>query len=597
MARYSALLISPYPELVDVAETVAGEFPELEVTVHQGDLSAGLQAAIGNMDESYDVVISRGGTAQILEDELSLPVIEIAVSPSDLYEALALHNPRGGRTAVVGFSNALEAVRQVADFSDFDLDVYDVNFEDELPLVLEDVVAGGYDVVLCDTFSQSACAARGLDAHLLLSGEQSVADALRRAVTFCEQTSELLAKNRMLWYLIRNQPARSAILSPAGRIVFSNLTDEKGELIAFMREHLAGPAEERLSLRRGGRSYRVTKSSMADGGQRYVLFTVMASGVTARESLIGLGRLNRDEAEHSYRESTFRTVNGEAGLAPAIAHAARSGRPVMLEGEVGTGKAQIALLLYLRGGWSTRPLNVVDCPLLTERSWEHLMESTSSPLYGSGETIWLKAVHALSPEGARRLVGVMSHTGVCDRNHVIVSANDDPGATESPVVSLFVEYLRCYVLTAPPLRRRPTIRQAVSLFVDNEARLTGSRPPFVSDEAMEVLASYPWPNNYIELRQVLQRAIAAAEDGTIRARDVREALDRDRTTRFSSLDTPSEESSIDLLRPLRDIERDVVRMVVERYGGNQTKAARTLDVSRTTVWRMLRDDGEGDGGA
>ena len=75
----------------------------------------------------------------------------------------------------------------------------------------------------------------------------------------------------------------------------------------------------------------------------------------------------------------------------------------------------------------------------------------------------------------------------------------------------------------------------------------------------------------------------------MRARDVREALDREGATRFSSLDTPSETSSIDLLRPLREIERDIVRMVVEKYGGNQTETARTLGVSRTTIWRILKD--------
>ena len=104
---------------------------------------------------------------------------------------------------------------------------------------------------------------------------------------------------------------------------------------------------------------------------------------------------------------------------------------------------------------------------------------------------------------------------------------------------------------------------------------------------MELLAGHPWPRNYLELRQVLQRAAELAEGGVMRAGHVREALDREGTTRFSSLDTPNESSSIDLLRPLRDIERNVVRMVVEKYGGNQTEAARTLGVSRTTVWRLL----------
>ena len=39
----------------------------------------------------------------------------------------------------------------------------------------------------------------------------------------------------------------------------------------------------------------------------------------------------------------------------------------------------------------------------------------------------------------------------------------------------------------------------------------------------------------------------------------------------------------------RDVERDTVRMVVDKYDGNQTEASRTLGLSRTTVWRILRE--------
>lgn len=588
MPDFRVLLVSPYPELVDVARRVTPDFPELEVTVHEGDLSAGLAAALGSMDADFDVVVSRGGTAQMLEDELSVPVIEIGVSAADLYEALAIHNPAGRRTAVVGFSNALESVRQVADFSDFDLDVYDVSFEDELPLVLQDVLEGGYEVVLCDTFSQSACAKMGMEAHLLSSGEKSVSDALARALFFCQQTRELRSKNHLLWQLVKSQPTKVAIFTTAGRLVYTNLADGKGELLSLMRDHLSGPSEQHLAHRRGRRLYRISKVLLEQDGSTFVAFGVIENGAPTNDSLVGIDRRNREEVDRSYHQSAFHAVGGGEEISSLIVQALRTSAPVMLEGEVGTGKAQIAELLYLSGSWSNRPFVTVDCPLLTERSWEYLVNSPNSPLFGSNETLWIKAVHALDMAGARKLVGIMRHTGVCERDHVIISANDDPDATETGVVTLFVEHLRCHVLTAPPLRRRGSLRQAVGLFLDAEARKTRSTPPFVTDEALAILAAHPWPKNYIEFRQVLQRASATASDGTIGARDVLEALDREGTTRFSSLNTPSDASSIDLLRPLRDIERDIVRMVVDKYDGNQTRAAETLGLSRTTVWRMLK---------
>lgn len=589
MADFRALLISPYHDLVDVAREVAPDYPELEVTVHEGNLSKGLAAALGSIDSDFDVVISRGGTAQMLEDELSLPVIEIDVSATDLLEALARHNPQGRRTAVIGFSNALRAVSEVADFSDFDLDVYGVSFEDELPIVLEDVASGDYEVILCDSFSRDACAERGMTAHLLSSGARSVSDALRRALDLCQQTREVRTQNHVLWQLIRSLPPRVALFSGSGRLVYTNLTERRPELLGYLREHLGGEKDEHLALQRGRRTYRISKSTFEQDGEAYLSFSIMTSSAPSNESLAGIERRNRDAVERSYHESVFHAVGAGEELSAQISGALRAGRPIALEGEVGTGKARIAELVYLTGPWASRPLVTIDCPLLTDRSWGYLMDSPNSPLYGSGETLWVKAVHALDDDAARRLVDVMRQTGICERDRVIVSANDSEDATEGSVISLFVEYLRCHVLTAPPLRRRRDLRRAIGLFLDSEARHAGTVPPLVTDEAMDLLLGHPWPRNYIELRQVLQRASATTEEGVMRARDVREALDREGATRFSSLDTPSETSSIDLLRPLREIERDIVRMVVEKYGGNQTEAARTLGVSRTTIWRILKD--------
>ncbi|HJF45891.1 PrpR N-terminal domain-containing protein, partial [Thermophilibacter provencensis] len=447
MADFRALLISPYHDLVDVAREVAPDYPELEVTVHEGDLSKGLAAALGSIDSDFDVVISRGGTAQMLEDELSLPVIEIDVSATDLLEALARHNPQGRRTAVIGFSNALRAVSEVADFSDFDLDVYGVSFEDELPIVLEDVASGDYEVILCDSFSRDACAERGMTAHLLSSGARSVSDALRRALDLCQQTREVRTQNHVLWQLVRSLPPRVALFSGSGRLVYTNLTERRPELLGYLREHLGGEKDEHLALQRGRRTYRISKSTFEQDGEAYLSFSIMTSSAPSNESLAGIERRNRDAVERSYHESVFRAVGAGEELSAQISGALRAGRPIALEGEVGTGKARIAELVYLTGPWTSRPLVTIDCPLLTDRSWGYLMDSPNSPLYGSGETLWVKAVHALDDDAARRLVDVMRQTGICERDRVIVSANDSEDATEGSVISLFVEYLRCHVLT------------------------------------------------------------------------------------------------------------------------------------------------------
>jgi len=587
MPDFRALFIAPYHELADMATEVAREYPDMDVTIREGDLSAGLVAALGSFDADFDVVISRGGTAQMIEDEFTVPVIEIAVSSADLYEALSLYNPEGKRTAVVGFGNALEALEPLADFADFDLDIFDISFEDELPLTLEDVRAGSYEIVLCDTFSVERFVSEGIDAHLLSSGRTSVERAFDQALRFCQQTRETLATNHMLWQLVRSQDSKFAVFSSTGKLMYSNLGDDRDALVGFMRDHLEG-GDERLFMRHGKRAHHIKKTHIEHLGERSVAFCISTTKVPSGESLVGITRRNRDEVDQDYHGSVFHQSNGGEELAPLITRAAKSERPIMIEGELGTGKTQIADLLYLSGSWGSRPLVVVDCSLLIDKSWEYLIDSPRSPLYGSDETLYLKSVHALDATQLRRLVDLMAQTGICQRDHVIVSANDSTTSCDREATNLIVQNLHCHVLSVPPLRARRSLRQAIGLFLTSEARQQGETPPLVTDEAMDLLLSHDWAQNYIEFRQVLQRADATSSNGCIRASDVQDALAHVGTARFSSLVSPNEFSSIELLRPMRDIESDIVRMVVEKFGGNQTEAARTLGLSRTTIWRMLR---------
>ena len=587
MALYRVLLVAPYPHLEEVALEAVEDFPDIDLTIHHGDLHEGLQAAIQAFGSDFDVVVSRGGTAQMLEDEFSVPVIEINVSGADLLRGLAQFNPKGERCAVVGFSNTLTSVSQVADFSDFDLDVFAVDFEDELPLVLQDVLTGGYSVVLCDNFAVSKCAELGIEAHLLESGVASVQDAFSRTLFFCQQVDSLQRKNHVLWDILKSQDADFALFSRSGRLMYSSLEEDRAELLSFMRGHLDDPAPAKLTMRRGKKIHRITMIRSGEGKEEVVSFSLTTSNAPSGDSLVGIVRVNRDEVEKSYRDSVYRATEAGEHSASFLANATKIEKPIMLEGEVGTGKAQIAALLYLNSGLKARPFVVIDCSLLTSKSWDYLMNSTNSPLYEQGDTLYFKAAHALDDDRLKFLLDVIRRTGAAERNRLIFSANDASGGGETEQATAIVEQLHCVVFTAPPLRERKDIARAARLFVAVEAKRTDVEAPIITDEAQAMLERHAWSKNYIELRQVLQRCLASTT-GTISAQTVREALGREEGTLFSSLATPDASTSIELLRPIKETEREIVQMVVDKLGGNQTEAGRILGLSRTTIWRMLK---------
>lgn len=586
--RYRALFIAPYPELEPVVRDAARDFPELDVTIHEGDLSAGLAAALGSMDADYDVVVSRGGTAQLLEDEFSIPVFEVSVSPADLYQCLLAHNPNGRRTAIVGFENVLRPLKDVASFSDFDLDIHGVTFEDELPLVLGAVRDGGYEVVLCDTFSLPRCREMGLNAYLLSSGRESVSTAFGEALAFCQHAHELLSRNRMLWNLVSTQDTSFAVFGADGRLTYCNLEQRREELTEFMRGHLEGRREERLVVQRGQHLYRIHKVPVESDGEPYLAFGITRSRMPSARAQVGIRRENRDEVYGRYHASVFCQTHAGDVLAEGMLHAIRSGRPIVLEGEPGSGKGPAADLIYLTSGWDTHPFVKVDCPLVTDRSWAYLMGSPNSPLFAEEATLCFGSVQAMGESRLRELLDMLERSGALRRDHLIVTLSGDVDL-DAGAMELLHEHLHFFDLQMPPLRERKDLASAVGLYLNAEARATGTPRPLVTDEGAAVLASYGWPGNYAELATVLQRCMTRADDGRITAEVARSAIGGTKRAAAPS-STGENDLGVDLMRPLRDIERDVVKAAVERCDGNQTEAARVLGVSRTTIWRLLKTE-------
>jgi len=91
MKNYIRVLgIAPYEGMKNQMLNLAKEYPQIDLTVYVGDMEQGLIIAQNNFHGDYDVVISRGATAQMLRQQLTIPVIEIEISMYDILCAIKL---------------------------------------------------------------------------------------------------------------------------------------------------------------------------------------------------------------------------------------------------------------------------------------------------------------------------------------------------------------------------------------------------------------------------------------------------------------------------------------------------------------------------
>jgi len=106
-----------------------------------------------------------------------------------------------------------------------------------------------------------------------------------------------------------------------------------------------------------------------------------------------------------------------------------------------------------------------------------------------------------------------------------------------------------------------------------------------SDDVLDRLASYPWPNNVDELFAVVKQAHGASEDPLIQLRDLPPQL---HWAAQVAARPPREKTTIDLDQFLAEIEEELIHRAVAQSRGNKAQAARSLGISRARLHRRLQ---------
>jgi DNA-binding NtrC family response regulator len=150
--------------------------------------------------------------------------------------------------------------------------------------------------------------------------------------------------------------------------------------------------------------------------------------------------------------------------------------------------------------------------------------------------------------------------------------------------------LRVVPIFLPPLRARAgDIPLLVQHFVDRLNEFGERRVTRIAPGAMEALRNYPWPGNVRELRNALEYAFVIGEgpvltEADLAAEVLHPELGEEGVAAIVNA-PPQVEGSPEVQR---------IRRALERVGGNRTRAAQVLGMSRVTLWRRMRELGIAD---
>lgn len=585
------LCIAPYENMKALMLNLAQARDDVELTVFVGDLQQGVELAKRNFYSDYDAIVSRGGTAQLLQKELDLPVIEIAVTPFDIMRAIKLAENVSDQYAIVGFPGVTASAKQLCQLMQYRIEIYTIQNEEQVEETLLTLREKGTGAILCDMVTNRTAMRLGLNVVLITSGPESIQAAFDDAVRLCRCYDNLREENRFLRSIIWNQINHTLVFDDWGEIFFSTLENNALPIVDSLREernNVPESEEKRILKRINNVQYDVRMHREVFNNHTYVACYFSDSRVPSAELQRGIRLVSQQDAEQEYNSSLYGMAGLMRELQSSCTHINQSAQPVMVYGEAGCLKEQIVNYLYMTSNRHNCPLVIIDCFLLNDKAWNYLVNHYNSPLAQSGCTIFLKSVDALSSERRRQMLANMLAMDICKRNRIIFSCVCQAGKSVTEAGMAFVEHLGCLVLYLPPMRQYAAqIPAAANMCLSNlnielAKQLLGLEPGSV-----QLLRDFDWPGNHAQFQRIL-RELAIMTDGPyITQADTARILQREHAAISTDHEAENVGLTLNLEGTLEQINREIIKRVLEEENGNQSRTARRLGISRTTLWRML----------
>ena len=278
---------------------------------------------------------------------------------------------------------------------------------------------------------------------------------------------------------------------------------------------------------------------------------------------------------------------------------------IFLTGESGVGKSLLAKIIHYTSRRQEAPFLSLNCATLTE-------ELLASELFGHERgaftgavkmkqglveiadtgTLFLDEISEMAPNLQAKLLKVIEE-GEFYRVGGTRTIKVDVrfiAATNQNVKSMIAEgrfredlYYRLNVMEIfiPPLReRKEDIEPLARFFLEKLLPKSHKKISGITKDAMKIVKEYTYPGNVRELENIIERAIILEKNREITADSLPQSLKMFQIETFEPGD----------IKTIEALNRAYVERVLDLLGGNKTKAAEVLGISRTSLWRILKEE-------
>lgn len=588
-----------------------------------GDLQDGVVAARQAMEDGAHIIISRGGTARLIRDELNIDVIEVGASYLQLLSFIQEQTSLETRIAIVGFRQFANLAQPVCDILKRPHQVFEIKENELIEEVFERVTKWHADIVIGDAVSVKAAEKYSINFHLIESSMETIVDAFERGMLVVNNLNKHIANNEKLAAVLNCTKEGAMLVNGEG--VIEEINQRGCNLLNNFRTRLINSRFQDFlkseELDDVAKAHKTAKNILVPfDSKRFATDYIVISPKDAQGSAVirfqqveriqEAGEIIRKKLldKGFYAKYRFRDIQHQCVVMKQLIEIARlysnTTSNIILQGETGTGKELFAQSIHNASPIAEGPFVAVNCAALSGSLLEsELFGYAPGAFTGalkSGKTGLFELAHngtlfldeitemdtllqskLLRALQAREIMRIGDNKVIPVNVRVIAATNRNPKEEIQSGKLRADLYFRLNVLDLiiPPLRERKN--DAVYLFnhyILKNGKRTGMQVQPISETLARQLTCYSWPGNVRELENLAEKYISL--------HDIPQREDIISATLVEDLQ--EENGGKDHLQgSLNEIIIRTVDVILKQEDGNISKTADRLQIDRNTVKRWL----------
>ncbi len=633
------LLIAPYQEFAEqfqrvfeehnAAQIVQGVAPE-EYALHT--VVASWPSDIQGLDLDFEVIICRGFVSvELRRMDPYIPVVEIPVAAGDLVQSLkrAKNEFHAKQVTVLGSLNMVMGVEKYGDIFGLAVKQVILNSTDEIRSAVLEAVNRGTDVVIGGVRTCAYAQELGVPFVLLESGRESMWHSITEAKRLAHVSRRVEEQSENLKAILHKSFEGIIAVDASQKITVFNRAASR-MLAKSSMDVLGKPVDQVLPGLK-----EVNIADTEDGSIPEIIqyekkqLSVRGTSVRLRGESIGriytLQEVSKiQELETRLREKIYlrghyakHTFEDIIGKCPSILSAIHTAKRysvvdsnILILGKTGTGKELFAQSIHNYSPRKNGPFVAVNCAALPETLLEsELFGYVEGAFTGASKggkpglfelahrgTLFLDEISEIPPKLQGRLLRAIQEKEIMRLGHdrvipvdVRIIAASNRNLMDLVKAGAFREdlYYRIDILTLeiPELsKRREDIPAIAEYWIQQFTVQFGLSPIQLTDRAKRKLMTLEFPGNIRQLRNLCERLVVLSQCQMIDERDVEGVV--------ATYPTVTEEMQPPMgtfKDAIQQYERERVLTALKQAAYNKNIAAKTLGISRTTLWRRMKD--------